>query len=333
LTGDPPVAFRDAPRHSSGMIIVTGGAGFIGCNLVKALNDRGEDDILVVDELTDGGKFRNLADARIADYLDRDDFRLRIAAGETFGRVAAVFHQGACTDTTEWDGRYMMDVNFEYSKEVFAWCQAEGVPLVYASSAAVYGLSSNFREFAGGEKPLNVYGWSKWVFDLWLAKRLGGVRAPVTGLRYFNVYGPGEAHKARMASVIHHFDRQVAETGKARLFAGSHGYEAGEQRRDFVFVGDVAKVNLWAANGHGASGIFNVGTGASRSFNDVARAVITWHGRGEIEYVPFPDDLRPAYQAFTEADLAGLRTAGYGEGFVSIEDGVRLTLDARAQAA
>jgi ADP-L-glycero-D-manno-heptose 6-epimerase len=312
------------------MFIVTGGAGFIGSNLVKALNGRGSTDILVVDELTNGRKFANLAEARIGDYLDRDDFRDRIRDGGDLGAVDAVFHQGACSDTTEWDGRYMMDTNFEFSKELLGWCQTQKVPLVYASSAAVYGMSADFREFGGGERPLNVYGWSKWVFDQWLQQRWATLESKVVGFRYFNVYGPGEAHKGRMASVIHHFSRQIAETGKVRLFAGSHGYGDGEHRRDFVHVGDIVKLNLWAFD-NAVSGIFNAGTGADRSFNDVANAVIKWHGRGTIDYIPFPDDLKVAYQAYTRADLGKLRAAGYRAEFVPIEDGVRLTLDAIAQ--
>jgi ADP-L-glycero-D-manno-heptose 6-epimerase len=315
------------------MFIVTGGAGFIGANLIKALNDRGEADILVVDDLTDGRKFGNLVDCTFADYLDREDFRDRIREGEDFGPVEAIFHQGACTDTVEQDGRYMLDTNYETSKEILAWCQARNVPLVYASSAAVYGAANDFREGGNGERPLNVYGWSKLLFDQWLRRRWSGLTAPVVGLRYFNVYGPREAHKGRMASVVHHFSRQIWESGKVRLFAGSHGYADGEHRRDFVFVDDVVKANLWAANGAGRSGIYNIGTGASRSFNDVARAVIDWYGRGTIEYFPMPDDLGPAYQAFTEASLDQLRAAGYANAFASIEDGVRRTLDAEAQRA
>jgi ADP-L-glycero-D-manno-heptose 6-epimerase len=313
------------------MYIVTGAAGFIGSNLVKALNDRGETDILVVDDLTDGKKFTNLADCSFADYIDRDAFRQRVRDGEEFGPVSAVFHQGACTDTLEQNGRYMMDANFEASKEILDWAQARKVPLVYASSAAVYGGSLDFREGGVGEQPLNVYGWSKLVFDQWLRRRWDDLASPVVGLRYFNVYGPREAHKARMASVIHHFSKQIATTGKVRLFGGSHGYPDGEHRRDFIFVEDIVAANLWAANGTGPSGIFNVGTGESRSFNDVARAVIAWHGRGEIEYFPMPDDLKPAYQAFTEADLGRLREAGFDRVFTDVEDGVRRTLDATAQ--
>jgi ADP-L-glycero-D-manno-heptose 6-epimerase len=308
------------------LFIVTGGAGFIGSNIVKALNGRGCDDILVVDDLADGHKIANLADCRIADYLDRERFRALLRDRADLGPVEGIFHQGACSDTTEWNGAFMMDVNFEASKELFAWAQARGVPMVYASSAAVYGPGRGFAEFAGFEQPLNVYGWSKWVFDQWLAKRLTDLAAPVIGLRYFNVYGPREGHKGRMASVVHHFHRQLRETGKVRLFEGSHGYADGEQRRDFVFVGDVVAVNLWAIDARPRSGVYNVGTGASRSFNDVARAVIAHHGSGSIEYIPFPGDLGAAYQAFTEADLTRLRAAGYNAGFTSVEDGVRATL-------
>jgi ADP-L-glycero-D-manno-heptose 6-epimerase len=315
------------------MFVVTGGAGFIGSNLVKGLNDRGEDDILVVDDLTDGKKFANLVDCAFSDYLDHRDFRERVKAGADFGPVAAVFHQGACADTVEQNGRYMLDTNYETSKELFLWCQARRVPFVYASSAAVYGGTGDFRERGQGECPLNVYGWSKLVFDRWLLRRWGMLTAPVVGLRYFNVYGPREAHKGRMASVVHHFSRQLAESGKVRLFAGSHGYADGEHRRDFVFVDDIVRVNLWAANGASVPGIYNVGTGKSRKFNEIAAAVIAWHGRGEIEYIPMPDDLKPAYQAFTEAELTRLRGAGYDDGFAPIEDGVRRTLDALAQPA
>jgi ADP-L-glycero-D-manno-heptose 6-epimerase len=315
------------------MLIVTGGAGFIGSNLVHALNRLGRDDILVVDDLTDGHKFRNIATARIADYLDRDDFRDRIARGAAFGPVEAVFHQGACTDTTEWDGRTMLDTNFAFSKELFAWCQERGVPLVYASSAAVYGAAAEFSEDMEGLRPLNVYGWSKLLFDRWVARRRGDLKARVVGLRYFNVYGPGEAHKGRMASVVHHFSKQIEETGVVKVFAGSHGHGDGEHRRDFVFVGDVVKVNVWACGSTEADGLYNVGTGASRTFNDIARAVIDFHGRGRIEYIPFPDDLRPAYQPVTQADIGRLRAAGYADPFVPPDVGVPETLGANPPGA
>jgi ADP-L-glycero-D-manno-heptose 6-epimerase len=312
------------------MIIVTGGAGFIGANLVRGLNAAGRDDVIVVDDLSDGRKFANLDDARIADFIDADDFAARLDAGQGFGKMDAVFHQGACSDTTEWDGRKMMRLNFEASKRIFAYAQAMHAPLVYASSAAVYGASMGFAEDPANEKPLNVYGWSKLLFDRWLARQ--DATSPVAGFRYFNVYGPYEQHKGRMASVIHHFDRQLRADGMIRLFAGSHGYADGEQRRDFVYVGDIVRANLWAWEAR-ASGVFNLGTGASRAFNDVARAVIAWHGKGRIDYIPFPDDLKGAYQAFTQADIGRLRAAGYDAPFTSVEDGVPATLDAIAQAA
>jgi ADP-L-glycero-D-manno-heptose 6-epimerase len=308
------------------MIIVTGGAGFIGSNLVKGLNDRGRDDVLVVDELTDGHKFVNLADCDVGDYLDRDDFLARVDAGLDFGGVDAVLHMGACSTTTEWDGRYMMANNYEYSKRLLHWCQARRVPLVYASSAAVYGGSRGFRESAECEAPLNVYGYSKLLFDRYVA-RTRPAEAQVVGLRFFNVYGPREQHKGSMASTAFHFDAQVRSDGEARLFAGSGGYADGEQRRDFIHVDDVVAVTLWFADHPDRSGIFNCGTGRSQTFNDIARAVIAWHGAGEIRYVPFPAHLEGSYQHFTEADLTRLRGAGYDRPFLTVEQGVKRYLD------
>lgn len=308
------------------MFIVTGAAGFIGSNLIAALNEAGHDDILAVDDLTDGHKYKNLASTRIADYLDHTDFRDRVLGGDDFGPVKAVFHQGACSDTTQWDGRYMLDTNFTVSKELFAWAQARSVPLIYASSAAVYGASTVFSEDAADLRPLNVYGWSKLLFDQWVARRRDSLSARVVGLRYFNVYGPREDHKGRMASVVHHFSRQIEADGTVKIFGASHGFGDGEHRRDFVYVGDAAKVNLWACESATANGVYNVGTGTGRTFNDLAGAVIGFHGRGAIEYIPFPDDLTNAYQAVTTADIARLRRDGYQAPFVSIEEGVQKTL-------
>jgi ADP-L-glycero-D-manno-heptose 6-epimerase len=325
---DPP----GAPGHMSGtMIIVTGGAGFIGSNIVAALNQRGASDILVVDDLTEGAKFWNLARAKIADYVDVEDFRARLRRGDSFGKVEAVFHQGACAVTTEWNGRYMMDVNYTASKEILDFVTRESVPLIYASSAAVYGAASAFREEPDCEAPINPYAWSKLLFDEVVRRALPTATAPIVGLRYFNVYGPGEAHKGSMASVAYHLNEQIKADGEARLFEGSHGYGPGEQRRDFVHVADVAAVNLWFLDNPQARGIFNVGTGRAEPFNAVAEAVIGWHGRGTLRYVPFPDKLRGSYQAFTEADLTRLRAAGCMLPFRDVAHGVRAYLDAVAQ--
>ncbi len=304
------------------MIVVTGGAGMIGSNIVAALNAAGRTDILVVDDLTDGTKFRNLADLAITDYQDKDEF-LADVERDAVGPVEVVFHQGACSATTEWNGRYVMDVNFTYSKKLLHFCLGRRVPFLYASSAAVYGGGEVFREEAAFERPLNVYGWSKKVFDDYVrANVLPEPASQVAGLRYFNVYGPREQHKGRMASVAFHLFNQVGEGGKARLFGAHEGYGPGEQSRDFVHVGDVADVNLWLWN-RGVSGIFNCGTGRAQPFRTVAETVIATSGKGEIEYIPFPDDLKGRYQSFTQADLGRLRQAGYNGSFRDVETGTK----------
>jgi ADP-L-glycero-D-manno-heptose 6-epimerase len=306
------------------MIIVTGGAGFIGSNIVHGLNARGIRDILVVDDLTDGRKCVNLADADIRDYADKDDFLRRVQAGEDFGPVEAVFHQGACSSTTEWDGRFVMAVNYEYTKALLAWCTARKVPFFYASSASVYGMGPTFREAREFERPLNMYAYSKFLFDCHLRPQLPTLGSQVTGLRYFNVYGPREQHKGSMASVAWHFHNQLTESGRLRLFEGCDGYGPGEQQRDFIHVDDVVAVNLWLFDNPQVSGIFNVGTGRAQSFNEVARAAINWHkgGGGGIDYIPFPEHLKGRYQSFTEADVGALRNAGYEHPFMPVEVGV-----------
>jgi ADP-L-glycero-D-manno-heptose 6-epimerase len=318
-------------------IVVTGAAGFIGSNLVKALNDRGEGRIIAVDDMTAGDKFVNLVDCDIADYYDKDEFARLIEGSTLDGTVRAVLHQGACSDTTETNGRYMLDVNFRYSVRLLEFCRSRSIPFIYASSAAVYGASTHCRESGEGEAPLNVYGYSKALFDRYLRARWEKQSAQVVGLRYFNVYGPREQHKARMASVAWHFFNQFRAAGRVRLFEGSHGYANGEQRRDFVSVEDCVRVNLHFLDHRDKSGIFNVGTGRAQSFNEVAAAVVNsivqaQGGRARtidelvaaacIEYIPFPEDLRGKYQAFTQADLAQLRAAGYAEPFMSVEQGV-----------
>lgn len=313
------------------MIIVTGAAGFIGSNIVAGLNARGRTDIVLVDDMTDGRKCLNLADLDFCDYYEFDDFLARIEAGETFGDVDAVFHQGACSDTTEWDGRYVMARNFTYSKALHRYCTARGIALIYASSASVYGNGPEFREQRACENPLNMYAFSKFAFDQYVRAQAPRVQSQVVGLRYFNVYGPREQHKGGMASVAWHFSNQLVESGVCRLFAGCDGYGDGEQARDFVYVDDCVAVNLWFLDHPSVSGVFNCGTGRCQSFNDVAAAVIDWHGRGSRRYIPFPEHLVGRYQSHTRADIKQLREAGCDVNFATVEQGVKRYLDWLAQ--
>ena len=310
------------------MIIVTGGAGFIGSNLVRGLNRAGHNGILVVDDLADGRKYKNLVKCNISDYWDIEQLRQFVEKNQAFKtEVKALFHQGACTVTNEWDGRYMMQNNYEYSKLLLHYCLQHRIPFIYASSGSVYGIGRKFREISDDEAPVNVYGYSKYLFDVYVRRIMKEAEGQVAGLRYFNVYGPGEQHKKSMASVVCHFNEQVLSSGCIKLFRGSDGFMDGEQRRDFILVDDVVAVNLWFLEHRDRSGIFNVGTGTSRSFNDVARLVIQWHGRGELQYIEFPETLRDSYQSFTEADINSLRNAGYQREFVSLESGVNHYLD------
>ena len=309
------------------MIIVTGGAGFIGSNIVRALNAQGRSDILVVDNLTNGHKFVNLVDCEIQDYLDKDDFIERIRKGYRFASIDAIFHEGACSATTEWDGKYMMQNNYEYSKELLHFCLEESIPYLYASSAATYGKTDTFIEAREYEGPLNVYGYSKFQFDQYVRSIWSKIESQVVGFRYFNVYGPREQHKGSMASVAFHFNTQIKETGVCKLFEGSGGYPNGGQLRDFVFVEDVCSVNLWFMDNPDKSGIYNLGTGNAQTLNDVANAVIDWHGKGEIQYIPFPVHLKGAYQSYTQANIDQLRNAGYDAAFASVEQGTRKYLD------
>ena len=319
-------------------IVVTGAAGFIGSNIVKALNERGVTRIIAVDNLTRADKFRNLIDCDIADYVDKHDFIARIQAGHYDGEIDAIFHEGACSDTMEADGHYMMENNYRYSMILLDWCQDQDVQFLYASSAATYGGSSAFREERECEGPLNVYGYSKFLFDQIVRQRLAQKpSSQIVGFRYFNVYGPRETHKGRMASVAFHNFNQFRADGKVKLFEGSHGYPDGGQQRDFVFVGDVAKVNLFFLDHPEKSGIFNIGSGRAQSFNDVAVAVVNGcrkaiseapltledlQSHGLLEYVAFPEALKGKYQAFTQGDLTKLRAAGYDAPMATVEEGV-----------
>jgi ADP-L-glycero-D-manno-heptose 6-epimerase len=315
------------------MIVVTGGAGLIGSNIIARLNARGRKDILVVDHMKNGHKMCNLADLNITDYLDREDFLNQIKIGRDFGKVEAIFHLGACSATTEWDGQFIMRNNFEYSKVLLHWCQSVQAQFLYASSASVYGLAENgFKEDRLCEKPINMYAYSKFQFDQYVRSLADQLKQQVVGFRYFNVYGPREAHKGSMSSTPFHFNNQILANGVCKLFAGSDGYDDGEQQRDFVFVEDAAEVNLWFFDHPDRSGIFNLGTGRAQSFNDVARAVVAWHKEHRgidsvIEYVPFPDHLKGAYQSYTQADISELRRVGCDCRFHNVQQGVNKYLD------
>lgn len=328
------------------MIIVTGAAGFIGSNLVRGLNRMGRTDILVVDDLVEGDKFINMVDLQIADYMDKDDFRIRLAQNR-LPKIEAILHQGACSDTTERNGRYMMDNNYRVTLELFEFAQKHKIPMLYASSAAVYGAGPEYVEDLRFESPLNVYGYSKFLFDQVLRSRLDTLTAPVVGLRYFNVYGPGEQHKGRMASVAFHNMNQFRAEGHVRLFGGWDGYEAGGQMRDFIHVDDVVSVNLFFLERPDISGVFNCGTGRAQPFNDVASSVVNTlrRAQGEAElplpelvaqgllrYVDFPEDLKGRYQSHTQADLSRLRSVGYDKPFLTVQEGVTSYTQALLQA-
>jgi ADP-L-glycero-D-manno-heptose 6-epimerase len=321
-------------------VVVTGAAGFIGANIVKGLNARGITNIIAVDDLTQGDKYANLVDLKIADYVDANVFYDKFAAG-VYGKVEAVFHEGACSDTMEQNGKFMMDNNYRVSCDLFTACQAQGTRLLYASSAATYGGSDAFVEAPANERPLNVYGYSKLLFDQRLRHVLGtkfeNAKSQVVGFRYFNVYGNREQHKGRMASVAFHQFHQFKEHGHVKLFGEYGGYAAGMQQRDFVYIDDVVAVNLWFFDNPSKSGLFNLGTGRAQPFNDVAHTVVnTLRGQSNsemlslsdmvkdqlIQYIPFPNALVGKYQCHTQADLSALRGVGCDHVFADVRAGV-----------
>ncbi len=310
------------------MYIVTGGAGFIGSHIVKKLNMQGVSEIVVIDNLGKNDHYKNLCDCQIADYYDRNEFLKILEDDKIPTSIEAIFHQGACADTLETDGTYMMENNFSFSKYLLTFSLRHRIPFVYASSAATYGASKIFVENPEYERPLNVYGYSKLVFDQYVRSIIHKAESTVVGLRYFNVYGPREIYKGKMASMVYQLYCQLRDTGIAKLFEGTDGYDNGEQKRDFVYVGDVVNVNLHFASGPIRKGIVNVGTGKSRSFNDIVKTIISILGRGKIEYIPIPENIKSKYQSFTEADLTMLRNMGYIDEFTSLEDGIAQCLSA-----
>ncbi len=304
------------------MIVVTGGSGFIGTNLVRSLLGLNHE-VLVVEELDrNPNKFKNIDALDIVDCIGHNVFIKDLLNDRYKNKIEYIFHLGACSRTTEPDREYIMDVNLDYSKMLFEYAANNNIKMVYASSASVYGNGNIFKEDQANESSLNYYSESKLLFDNYVRDNLDKVNSQIVGIRYFNVYGPYEQHKEVMSSVIFHFYNQIKNTGKLKLFRGSHGYSDGEQRRDFVFVKDTIDIKIWFMKNN-ISGIFNVATGKSRSFNDVANSVIDFFGSGHIEYIDFPDGLEEQYQAFTEADLTNLRNVGYKGQSTELEDGVK----------
>ena len=310
------------------MIIVTGSNGFIGSNLIRELNKKGYKDIIAVDDHSRTDLKENIVHCDIKEFIDIDDFLVMVQKEEIDKlNIRAIFHQGACSDTMEWDSEYLFKNNLLYSKELLNLAIRMKVPLIYASSASVYGSGETFVESLENENPINLYAYSKFKFDQIVRRELKRGNTQIVGLRYFNVYGPQEQHKGKMASVAYHLHNQLKESDKIKLFKGSDGYDDGEQRRDFIYVEDVIKVNIWFFENREISGLFNVGTGRSQTFNDVAKSVIDWNKKGKIEYIPFPENLKGAYQSFTEADIKKLRDVGYQEEFLTVQEGVKRYLD------
>lgn len=310
-----------------GRIIVTGGAGFIGTNIVRELNARGCDDILVVDHLGDSEKWRNLRAQRFEDYIDKYDFREMILEDILPDDVDAVIHMGACSATTETNADYLADNNYRYTRDLYEWCFRHNVRFIYASSAATYGDGSlgysDDDALTPRLRPLNMYGYSKQMFDLWLLRNK--LQNSVVGLKFFNVFGPYEDHKDDMRSVVHKSYQQIQAEGRVGLFKSYRPeYADGGQVRDFIYVRDAVDVVLHFLDDRNVGGIYNCGTGQSRSWLDLATGVFKAMGREpQIDFIEMPDHLRGKYQYHTEADLQKLRRVGYTRNFTSLEDGIK----------
>ena len=305
------------------MYVLTGGAGFIGSNILKALNERGITDIVVVDNLTMNEKFKNIVGLHFSDYIDKTDFINYITECK-MKNITALIHHGACSNTTESDGKYMMDNNYVYSRILAEYSIAHEIPFIYASSASVYGIGVNgFAESFECEAPINIYAYSKYLFDQWVRKHIREISSTFVGLRYFNVYGPKERHKGKMSSMVLQAYEQIKANRIIKLFKGYGNVQDGEQSRDFIYIDDVISIIMFFIDSPTKKGIFNIGTGKPRSFNELARILINCYGAGEIEYIPFPDELKGRYQNYTCAELGALRSAGYDNEFTSLENGIR----------
>ncbi len=309
------------------MIIVTGGAGFIGSALIAALNKRQITDILVVDELGTDQKWKNLRNLSFADYVEKDDFLEMVIEDKLDSSIDAVFHLGACSDTTETNASYLIKNNYEYSKLLAQWATADNIRFIYASSAATYGDGSagfsDDQEKIENLRPLNMYGYSKHLFDLWA--RRAGLLEKIVGLKYFNVFGPNEYHKADMRSFCIKAFEQITSTGKVRLFKSyKPEYADGEQKRDFIYVKDAVDMTLFFYDNPQLSGLFNIGSGKARTWNDLVKAVFAAMGKEpNIEYIEMPKSIRDQYQYFTEAEITNLRKAGYNKETTPLEDAIK----------
>jgi ADP-L-glycero-D-manno-heptose 6-epimerase len=308
------------------MIVVTGGAGFIGSAIVWKLNEEGIDDIVIVDNLGTTDKWKNLVPRRFAEYIHKDRF-LDMIRGDTVPfDVTAVIHMGACSSTTERDAEYLMENNYRYSRAVAQWAAAKDIRCIYASSAATYGDGtlgfSDDLDVTATLRPINMYGYSKQLFDLWVYR--SGLSHRLAGLKFFNVFGPNEYHKGDMRSVVHKSFEQIRDTGAVRLFKSHRpDFNDGEQKRDFVYVKDCVDVVWWLLINEGVNGIFNLGTGKARTWKDLVRAVFTAMGREPvIEFVDTPESIRDHYQYFTEAKMEKLLSQSCPVAFRSLEDNI-----------